>query len=187
LALKCLNITGGEIVLEVGFGTGKCLKQMAAAVGEDGKVYGIDISSGMLSVSRRRLEKAGLWNRVELVCDDALKMPYKDNKFNAVFSSFSLELFDVPEIPKVLAEIRRVLKPDGRVGVISMSKAARPSSLQRLYEWLHLKFPNTIDCRPIYVERSLLDAGFEILYKERISLWGLPADIVIGTKPASST
>jgi ubiquinone/menaquinone biosynthesis C-methylase UbiE len=186
VALQRLNITRGETVLEIGFGTGHCLKQMAAAVGEEGRVYGIDISSGMLVASRRRLEKAGLWNRVELTCDDAVKMPYAANKFDAVFMSFVLELFDSPEIPQVLAEIRRVLRPNGRVGVISMSKEDGASPLLRLYEWLHQKLPQYVDCRPIYVEQSIKDAGFGIQYKERVSLLGLPGDIVIGTKPAPS-
>ncbi len=186
MALKRLNITRGEAVLEIGFGTGHCLKQMAEAVGEEGRIYGIDISSGMLVVSRRRLEKAGLWNRVKLICDDAMKMPYTDSKFDAVFSSFALELFDSPEIPQVLAEIRRVLKPNGRVGIISMSKEDGASPLLRLYEWLHQKLPRYYDCRPIYVEQSIKYAGFGIQYKERVSLLGLPGDIVIGTKPASS-
>ena len=184
MALKRLNITGGETVLEVGFGTGHCLKQMAETVGEGGRVYGIDISSGMLAVSRRRLEKAGLWNRVELTCDDALKMPYADNKFDAVFTSFALELFDVPEIPRVLAEVRRVLKPNGRVGVISMSKADGTSPLLGWYEWFHQILPQYVDCRPIHVEQSIKDAGFGIQYKQRVSLWGLPGEIVIGAKPA---
>jgi demethylmenaquinone methyltransferase/2-methoxy-6-polyprenyl-1,4-benzoquinol methylase len=159
---------------------------MAEAVGEEGRVYGIDISSGMLVASRRRLEKAGLWNRVELVCDDAMKLPYADNKFDAVFSSFALELFDSPEIPQVLAEIRRVLRPNGRVGVISMSEEDGASPLLKLYKWLHQKLPQYVDCRPIYVEQSIKDAGFGIQHKERVSLLGLPGDIVIGTKPASS-
>jgi len=186
MALKRLNITKGETVLEIGFGTGHCLKQMAEVVGEEGRVYGIDISSGMLVASRRRLEKAGLRNRVELTCDDAMKMPYTDNTFDAVFSSFALELFDSPEIPQVLAEIRRVLRPNGRVGVISMSKEDGDSPLLKLYEWSHQKLPQYVDCRPIYVEQSIKDAGFGIQYKERVSLLGLPGDIVIGTKPASS-
>ncbi len=186
MALKQMNIKEGETVLEIGFGTGHCLKQIAEAVGEEGRVFGIDISSGMLAVSRRRLEKAGLWRRVELTCDDALKMPYASNQFDAVFSSFVLELFDTPEIPKVLAEIRRVLKPNGRVGVISMSKAGGNSRHLRLYEWLHQRFPQYIDCRPIYLEQSIKDAGFGIQHKERIHLLGLPGEFVIGTKPASS-
>ena len=187
MALRRLNVHSGETVLEIGFGTGHCLKQMAVLVGEKGKVYGIDISSGMLAASKKRLEKAGLWNRVELFCGDALKMPYEDDKFDAVFSSFNLELFDTPEIPKVLAEIKRVLRPDGRFGVISMSKRDGASPLQKLYEWLHKKIPQYVDCRPIYVEQSIRDAGFGIQYKERLNIFGLSGDIVIGTNPVSSS
>ena len=64
-----------------------------------------------------------------------------------------------------------------------MSKAEGGSLLLRFYEWLHRKLPRYVDCRPIHVEQSIKDAGFEIQYKERVSLFGLPGDIVIGTKP----
>lgn len=181
--LRRLNIAKGEKVLEIGFGTGHCLEQMAEAVGEEGKVCGIDISSGMLIASKRRLERAGLWNRVELTCEDATKMPYPDGEFNAAFSSFALELFDSPEIPRVLAEVKRVLKPTGRIGIVSMSKGEDDSTLLSLYEWLHERVPQYVDCRPIYVEQSIRDAGFEIRYRERVSLLGLPGEIVIGAKP----
>ena len=120
--LELLSIKTGETVLEIGFGTGHALVKMAELVGEEGKVYAVDISSGMTEVSKRRLRKAGLLDRVELYCGDASKLPYEDNKFDAVFMSFTLELFDTPEIPKVLGEVKRVLKPGGRFGVVSMSK-----------------------------------------------------------------
>jgi len=60
IALKKLNIKKGEVVLEVGFGSGDCLKQIAKLVGETGKVCGIDISSKMLEIAKKRLEKAKL-------------------------------------------------------------------------------------------------------------------------------
>lgn len=50
---------------------------MAELVGEEGKVYGIDISSGILEVSKRRLEKAGLLDRVELYCETHQNCPMK--------------------------------------------------------------------------------------------------------------
>lgn len=112
-----------------------------------------------------------------------MKMPYADDKFNAVFSSFALELFDSPEILQVLAEIRRILRPNGRVGILSMSKEGEASPILKLYEWLHQVLPQYVDCRPIYVEQSIKDAGFGIQYKRQISLMGLPGQIVIGTKP----
>ncbi len=183
MALNQLCVDKGEIVLEVGFGTGHCLKQMAESVGKNGKVYGIDISSGMLEVSKRRLEESGLLERVELSCGDAVKMPYEDNTFDAVFMSFALELFDTPEIPKVLGEIRRVLKPDGRLGVISMSKEEGYSLLLGLYEWVHKKLPQYVDCRPIYLEQSIKGSGFEIKHKEKIKLFGLPGEMVVGVSP----
>jgi ubiquinone/menaquinone biosynthesis C-methylase UbiE len=158
MALRQLNIKGGERVLEIGFGTDHCLEQMARAVAEEGKVYGIGISSGMLLVSSRRLKKAGLLHRVKLTCDDATKMPFPDNEFDAVFSSFAVALFDSPEISKVLAEVRRVLKPTGRVGIVSMSKEDGESPLLKLYEWLHEKLPQYVDCRPIYLEQSESEA-----------------------------
>lgn len=181
-ALKCLNITNNETILEIGFGTGECLKQIAEAVGGKGKVYGIDISPGMLGASRRRLERAGLSSRVELTCEDAFNMPYGENLFDAVFMSFVLELFDTPEIPQLLAEVRRSLKPDGRIGVISMSKGDKASALLKSYEWLHQKLPQIFDCRPIYVAQSIEEAGFEIQYQERLNIFGLPGEIVIGKR-----
>ncbi len=180
MALKHLNIKAGEVVLEIGFGTGHSLKQMARLAGENGKIYGIDISSGMLKVARKRLYGAELLDRVELTCSDAEKLPYDNRKFDAVFMSFTLELFDTPEIPIILNEIRRVLKPMGRLGIVSMSKGNGSSGMVKLYEWTHRKFPKYADCRPIYVEQSIMDASFEIQHKDIKKLFGLPVEIVIG-------
>lgn len=181
--LRQLDIEKGELVLEVGFGTGFCLNRILKAVGKTGKVCGIDISSGMLEVARKRLGRSGLLDRVELTCGDAIKMPYNDNIFDAVFMSFTLELFDTPEIPIVLNEIKRVLKPRGRLGIASISKEGTESKLIKLYEWAHRKYPVYIDCRPIYVERSVRDAFFEIKYKDKVQIFGLPVEMVICIPP----
>jgi len=182
MALERLSIKEGETVLEIGFGTGHCLRRIAESIGQSGRACGIDISPGMLEVTRRRLSKAGLMDRVELFCGDAANLPYEDSTFDAVFMSFTLELFDTPEIPRVLAEVKRVLKAGGRLGVVSMSKENGRSKLLGLYEWTHQKWPRYIDCRPIYVEQSLKNAGYEIKSKAKVKLLGLPGEIVIGIK-----
>jgi demethylmenaquinone methyltransferase/2-methoxy-6-polyprenyl-1,4-benzoquinol methylase len=133
----------------------------------------------MLEITRERLEKEGLADRVELCCGDAMSMPYENKMFDAVFMSFALELFDTPEIPAVLKEIKRVLKPNGRLGVVSMSKENGDSMLLKVYEWLHKNFPKYADCRPIYVEQSIKDAGYSIKSKEKIKLFGVPGEIVV--------
>jgi ubiquinone/menaquinone biosynthesis C-methylase UbiE len=70
-----------------------------------------------MEATRKRLEKTGLLDRVELHCGDAMAMAFPDGTFDAVFSAFTLELFDTPDIPKVLDEIKRVLKTGGRLVV----------------------------------------------------------------------
>jgi ubiquinone/menaquinone biosynthesis C-methylase UbiE len=174
-----LKTKTGEVVLEIGFGTGKYLKKSALSVGETGEVHGIDLSSGMLKVSSKRLSGSKLLNRIKLICGDAVKLPYEDDKFDAVFMSFTLELFDTPEIPIVLNEIKRVLNPQGRLGLVSMSKGTGASAMVKLYEWAHRKFPKYADCRPIYVSQSVIDAGFKIQIQEVKKLFGLPFEIII--------
>lgn len=184
MALERMCIKEGEMILEAGSGTGKCLKKIAESVGETGKAFGIDISSGMLEVTGERLERAGLSDRVVLQLGDAAKLPFDDRSFDGVFSSFTLELFDTPDITVVLDEVRRVLRPGGRLGIVSMSKEDGDSILLKLYEWFHEKFPEYVDCRPIYVERSLRNAGFEIRHKEKVNMFGLPGEIVVAGEPA---
>ena len=172
----------GEQVLEIGFGTGHCLVEIAASVGPEGKVLGIEISDSMLELSRELLEKQGFAARAELVCGDAEKMPYADNTLDGIFTSFTLELFDTPEIRNVLAECLRVLKPGGRLVVVAMSKVGKQGVLVKAYEWTHKHFPNLMDCRPIYVQRALEAAGFEIKEADVENMW-VPVEIVLASKP----
>ena len=179
--LELLDIREGEDVLEVGFGTGCSLVQLASSVGDKGKVYGIDLTPGMIERARNRLEKKGLSKRVELREGDARQMPYEDRQFDAVYMSAVLELFDTPDIPVVLREIRRVLKVEGRLGVVSMPMEGHEKSLVwSIYEWFHRTFPRYASCRPIYVEDSVKEAGFNIRENEEIAIAGLfPMKIVL--------
>jgi ubiquinone/menaquinone biosynthesis C-methylase UbiE len=179
LGLQKLGTTEGQIVLEVGFGTGHGLLALAAAVGESGKVYGIDISDRMVDIARAGLRKAGLSGRVKVRQGDAATLPFEDHFFDAVFMSFTLELFDTPEIPLVLHECHRVLRAGGRICVVAMSKRGKGGFMVRLYEWAHDKFPVYLDCRPIFVRKTLNEAGFRAADVTDKSMWGLPVEIVV--------
>jgi len=181
-ALDYLKIQSSEIVLEIGFGTGYCLQRIAMAVGNSGKAYGIDISERMVQRTRERLNKTSVLDRVELYRGDAAKLPFDNETFDAVFISFTLELFDNPEISTVLGEVRRVLKPSGRLGVVSLSKANVDSPPVRIYEWIHSKWPQYVDCRPIYVDESVQKAGYKMIMRETARLLLLPIEIVIALK-----
>jgi ubiquinone/menaquinone biosynthesis C-methylase UbiE len=181
--LEMLVITPGEAILEIGCGTGKALVSLSRQTGSSGKVTAIDLSSGMLQKTSQRLAKAGLRERVNLLEGDGASLPCRSGSFNAVFICFTLELFDTPEIPLVLAECQRVLTSGGRLGVVSMLKSEHPGWVERLYEWLHDKLPAYVDCRPINTQELIQLAGFTIEKHQSSSMWGLPVDLLMARMP----
>jgi ubiquinone/menaquinone biosynthesis C-methylase UbiE len=182
LGLKKLDVSVGETVLEIGFGTGHALLMLAESIGDLGKVIGIDISRGMFNVASEKIARAKLSRRVMLELGDAASLPFDADSFDAIFISFTLELFDTPEIPTVLAECRRALKSDGRICVVAMARDARENIPLRIYEWFHQHLPAYVDCRPIYVQSALTVAGFRIQDVNRKWMWGLPVEICLAQR-----
>lgn len=186
--LEALAARAGEHLLEVGVGTGHCLVDLAEATGPSGLVVGMDLSPRMLHRSRHSLDgmpfrattpggavsKGAAW--AQLVGGDAVAMPYAESSFDGIFMSFVLELFDNPEIPAVLRECRRVLRPGGRLVVVGLSKED-PGWRVSILEWAHAHFPHLMDCRPIYVRKSLEQAGFEIETDRHEQVW-VPVEII---------
>lgn len=179
--LDLLKIRPGEQILEIGCGTGHSLVWLAQAVGPEGTVYGLDLSEQMLKRTRENLVKANMLKRTRLRRGDATLLPYRDELLDAVFMSFTLELFDTPEIPKVLQECNRVLRTGGRMVVVGMSKEGGSDPLTGVFEWAHKHFPNFIDCRPIYVRAALEQAGFRIARALAKHMW-IPVEVVCGIK-----
>ncbi len=182
VALQLLAPAPGGHLLEIGFGTGHVLAQLAQAVGPAGKVFGIDISENMLAQARERLEQQGLANRVTLDCGDAEDLPYASDSLDGIFMCFTLELFDTPDMPRVLAQCKRVLRPGGRIVVAAVSKKAEQGIVIRAFEWTHRHFPNLLDCRPIYARRALEAADFAVEDSRIESMW-VPVEIVLARKP----
>jgi len=172
-------------VLEIGFGTGNAVLDLARAVGPEGRVSGIDVSDGMLSVASEKVAHEGLDQSVELQVADARKLPFDDAVFDAAFTSFTLELFELDEIPEVLTEVSRVLKPGGRLGVVSMATVAEgdhESILEKTYKWMHRHFPHIVDCQPIDVSSFVSSAGFALTREIPLEIWTMPVKAVVGTK-----
>jgi len=173
LGLSLLHPQPGERILEIGSGTGYAQQYIAQSV-KNGLSAGMDLSIGMGRVAQRRLSRAGLLDQVDLVRSDTLPIPFQDGSFDGIFTSFTLELFDSPHIPEVLRECRRVLKPDSRLVIVSLSKDRPLGLIGRMYESFHDRFPKFADCRPIPVRQLAEESGFKIQEFYEYKMWGIP-------------
>jgi ubiquinone/menaquinone biosynthesis C-methylase UbiE len=110
VALKGLQITPDDSVLEISFGTGR-LVRMFAALAWRGLVAGVDPSSMMCEIARRRNQEAIEAGRVDLRLCDAALLPWRDERFNKVVAIHCFQFW--PEPMEVLRGVRRVLRPGG--------------------------------------------------------------------------
>ncbi|MEJ2411888.1 MAG: methyltransferase domain-containing protein [Anaerolineales bacterium] len=176
--LEMLDPHPGELILEIGFGTGYAQVQIAESV-ESGFSIGLDLSLKMAAIAQSKLQRIKSGTRAGLICSDSLPIPLPSNRLDAVFSSFTLELFDTPLIPDLLSECRRVLKPQGRLVAVSLFKENPLPLMGRLYETLHNRYPRLLDCRPIPLKTLLEDNRFEVKRSRSEKMWGLPIIITL--------
>lgn len=117
---KVLQIVANKnpkTILDIATGTGDLAILMTKTNAE--KIIGLDISEGMLEVGKQKIINQNLSNRIEMVIGDSEKMPYQDNTFDAITVAFGVRNFETLE--KGLAEILRVLKPNGVFVILETS------------------------------------------------------------------
>ena len=174
--LDRMDLPVGGTILEVGFGTGKILLELLGRVGETGIVYGVDLSPGMCHITKKRLDEAGMPERAMLAVGDGYRLPIADDRVDAVFMGFTLELFDTPELAPVIQECLRIMKPGGRLGIVTLSITSRPGLAERLYKKAHEYWPRLVDCRPIDPGSLLVELGESGIASTNVvygKLWGL--------------
>ncbi len=120
--LAAADLQLGDQVLDIAAGTGDQSRQAARLVGPEGSVLATDISQEMLEVVARRAEQEGLSN-ITTRAMNAEQLDLPENQYDAVISRFGLML--IPNLQQALAEIRRVLKPGGRLAALVWSKPER--------------------------------------------------------------
>ena len=115
--LKMVSDKNPEIILDIATGTGDLAILMTKTNAK--KIIGLDISAGMLDVGRKKIAQKNLSDKIEMVLGDSENIPYDDNTFDAITVAFGVRNFETLE--KGLAEILRVLKPNGIFVILETS------------------------------------------------------------------
>ena len=131
--VQVADLRGGEQVLDIAAGTGDLSKAFAKKVGPRGTVLHTDINEAMLRQGRDRLLNEGVLTP-SLLCD-AEKLPFPSDRFDLVSVAFGLR--NMTHKDQALAEMRRVLKPGGRLLVLEFSQVVEP--LRKPYDWYSFK------------------------------------------------
>ena len=124
MTLDLAQAKPGERVLEVGCGTGTLALAAKQRVGPSGQVFGIDIIPGMIERSQRKATQANVDVAFQPGSIDAI--PFPDSQFDVVMGSFMIFHMSEDVRRKGIAEIYRVLKPQGRLLLLDLALPTRP-------------------------------------------------------------
>jgi len=152
--LTLAGVEAGESVLDIGCGTGTLAIAAAGHVGPQGSVSGIDASTEMIARARRKAAKAGVGVVFELA--PAERLPFSDGRFDLVLSTLMLHHLPRNTRQQCAREVRRVLKPGGRILVVDFGRPqARHGLLAHFHRHGHVAVED--------VEAVLADAGLDVI------------------------
>jgi ubiquinone/menaquinone biosynthesis C-methylase UbiE len=178
--LALASVRKGERILEVAVGPGAALAKLHREAGPAGLVVGIDIAPGMLRAARRRVPDAAL------ALADARALPFRGGAFDMVWSSYFLDLIPTCELTPLLKEFCRVLRPDGRLLLVDLSKKGKGKIWWERFYSISPGFliPYVFGgCRPIHAAQFVRDAGFVLIQQEIVSQ-GMVSEILLVRKAA---
>ncbi|MBL4819087.1 MAG: bifunctional demethylmenaquinone methyltransferase/2-methoxy-6-polyprenyl-1,4-benzoquinol methylase UbiE [Deltaproteobacteria bacterium] len=111
-------------VLDIATGTADLALMMAQRHDHIERVVGVDIAKDMLQIGRRKVKEAGLCDKIHLDTGDALKLEFPNESFDAVTVAFGLR--NMPNQAEAVREMRRVVKPGGRLIILEFSMPKHP-------------------------------------------------------------
>jgi demethylphylloquinol methyltransferase len=126
------SASAGDCCLDVCCGSGDLALLLAQQVGMKGQVYGVDFSAQLLAVAQQRAAAARLSPILHWQQADALALPFDTATFDAATMGYGLR--NLTDIPQGLAELRRVLKPGGKVAILDFHQPPNPL-MQQFQRW----------------------------------------------------
>lgn len=164
--INSLNIGPEARVLDVGVGTGLSLPLYPGHC----QVVGIDLSGDMLKKAWKKVRKHGL-TAVNLMEMDASRLAFEDNAFDYVVAAFVISV--VPDPVRVISEMKRVAKPDGRIVIINHFQSHNPL-VAKVEEWVaplcrRLGWHSDVDLEDLVARAHLaVDSKYQL---NKIDLW----------------
>jgi malonyl-CoA O-methyltransferase len=177
-------------VLEFGSGTGR----LAAALLDshlppEATYLGLDVSATMVGLAKTHLRRFG--GRAEVrQTDGAPHLDVADASFDRFIVTYVLDLLSADEIEAVLSEAHRVLKPDGLLGLASLTDGPTPISglVSATWRRVHGLSPWLVGgCRPIAIRRFIPDTQWHVAYTNIVVRFGVPSEIVVARSITTSS
>lgn len=177
--VESLDLSEGDTVLDLACGSGANFGLLCQAVGEKGRVVGVDYSEGMLRAARKRSESQGLGN-VELVRADAARSVFRDGVFDGAVCTMSMSA--IPDHEGAIRNAREALKPDGALAV--MDSAEFGGVMRVLNPIIHLIFKYTTnwDYRKDIVGSLKEEFGAESVEVERYNSGSMYVAVATNTE-----
>ncbi len=130
--VKLANAKPGDRILDIATGTGDVAIEFAEQH-KDISIIGVDFSEAMLEAAKKKVAAKGLESSITFQYGDALALPFQNNQFDVITMAFGIR--NVENCAKALEEMKRVLKPGGRMLILEFSK---PSAWILPFYWLYL-------------------------------------------------
>lgn len=174
-ALNLAQIKDGEAILEVAVGTGLTFQEILRA-NPHGKNIGVDLTPAMLEKAKSRVGKMGALN-YQLLVGDAYHLDFPDREFDLVMNNYMFDLLPEKDFVPVLREFKRVLKPQGRMILVNMTKGTY--FYQRFWESVYRLNARWLGgCRGVLLSKPLESVGFKDIHHETVSQLGFPSEII---------
>ncbi len=177
------SMTGGQTIFEFGCGTGRLAAHILRALPASVTYVGVDVSPVMVNLATRRL--AAWPGRAKAVLvDGSLPLPADDGSADRVLSTFVFDLLDKDYALAVLADLRRILAPDGLLCLAGLTYGDRPLERAVSQTWTGLwrVAPYILGgCRPIAMG-ALLDRNWKVEHHSHVHRFGLVLEVLLASR-----
>ena len=161
--VKALSLNAGDTVVDLACGTGLNFRYLEAAVGENGRIIGVDLTDAMLDQARKRVEAAG-WRNVELVQADIAQYSFPTG-VAGILSTLAITL--VPEYGNVICRGAEALRPEGRLAVFDFKEPDNwPRWLVRFAAWLNKPYGVSLELADRHPWESINEYLHEVIFRE---------------------